>query len=134
MPGPVSQLGRGVCMCIHTGVGEKLLRCLGPISCPGKEMLQGVSCPDAWVPGRVGGVGEKFPGHLGPYLVALVATKGNAPCILHIIAHKSIAAGILQSLLDVRRLVTNHVNHQLGPLQLPQLLICRLHLRRKRQG
>lgn len=63
-----------------------------------------------------------------PYLVALVASKGNAAGILHIVTNKSIATSILQGLFDVRWLIANHINHQLCPLQLPEFLICRFYL------
>lgn len=62
------------------------------------------------------------------YLVALVASKGNAAGILHVVTDKGIATSILQGLFDVRWLIANHINHQLGPLQLPEFLICRFHL------
>ncbi|EGW02333.1 hypothetical protein I79_006436 [Cricetulus griseus] len=68
------------------------------------------------------------PGKRGPYLVALVTSKGNASGILHIVTNKGIATSILQSFFDVRWFISNHINYQLGPLQLPELLICRFYL------
>lgn len=63
-----------------------------------------------------------------PYFVALVASKGYAAGILHIVTDKGIATSILQGLFDVRWLIANHINHQLCPLQLPEFLICRFYL------
>lgn len=60
--------------------------------------------------------------------MTLVAAKGNAAGILHIVTHKGVATSILQGLFDVGWLIANYVNHQLGPLQFPELLICRFHL------
>lgn len=67
-------------------------------------------------------------GQGNPYLVALVASKGNAAGILHIVTDKGIATSVLQGLFDVRWLIANNIDHQLGPLQLPKFLICRFHL------
>lgn len=67
-------------------------------------------------------------GQGNPYLVTLVASKGNATSIFHIVTDKGIATSILQGLFDVGWLIANHINHQLGPLQFPELLICRFHL------
>jgi len=56
-------------------------------------------------------------------------SEGNAPGVLHVVADQRVAAGVLQGLLDVRGLVADHVDHQLGPAELPQLLVGGLHLR-----
>ena len=46
-----------------------------------------------------------------PYLVALVASKGNAAGIFHVVTDKGIATSILQGLFDMRWLIANHINH-----------------------
>lgn len=51
------------------------------------------------------------PGKKGPYLVALVSSKGNASGILHIVTNKGIATSILQSFFDMRWFIANHINH-----------------------
>lgn len=65
--------------------------------------------------------------------MALVASKGNATGILHVVTDKGIATSILQGLFDVRWLISNHINHELGPLKFPEFLICRFHLREEAQ-
>lgn len=65
------------------------------------------------------------------YLVSVGPSKCNPACVFHILTHQRVATGILQSLLDVRRLVTDHINHQLSPPKLAQLLIGRFHLQDK---
>lgn len=62
------------------------------------------------------------------YLVSVGSSEGDPAGILYIITDQGVATGVLQGLLDVGWLVSDHINHQLGSAQLPQLLICGLHL------
>lgn len=77
--------------------------------------------------GGFGGFQQGCRGRVA-HLVPLVPPEGDAPGVLHVVADQGVAAGVLQRLLDVGRLVADDVDDQLGPLQLPQLLIRRLHL------
>lgn len=67
------------------------------------------------------------------HLMPVRPSKGNPACILDILTHESISTGILQGFLNVRWLVADHVNHQLGPSQLPQFLICGFYLQGRNQ-
>ena len=60
------------------------------------------------------------------------SSEGDAPRVLHVVTHQRVAAGVLQGLLDVRRLVADHVDDQLGPTQLSELLVCGLLLQYRR--
>lgn len=55
-------------------------------------------------------------------------SEGDPAGILHVVADQRIATGVLQGLLDVWGFVADDVDHQLGPPELPQLLVCGLHL------
>lgn len=57
------------------------------------------------------------------HLVPVGAAEGDAARVLHVIADQGVAARVLQGLLDLGRLVANHVDHQLGSSQLSQFLV-----------
>lgn len=62
------------------------------------------------------------------YLVSVGPSEGDASSVLYVLTDQCVTTGVLQGLLNVRRLVADHIDHQLGSTQLTQLLICRLHL------
>lgn len=57
------------------------------------------------------------------YLVPVRSSESDPAGVLDVLAHERVPTGVLQSFLDLWRLVANDVDHQLGTAQLTQLLI-----------
>lgn len=62
------------------------------------------------------------------YLVPVRSSESDPASILDVLAHERVPAGVLQSFLDLWRLVADDVDHQFGAAQLTQLLVCRFDL------
>lgn len=48
------------------------------------------------------------------YLVPIRSTKSNPSGILYIVTNQGITTSVLESFLDLRRLISNHIYHQFG--------------------
>lgn len=62
------------------------------------------------------------------------ASERDPACVLHVLTHQGVSTRVLQRLLDLRRLVTNHVDDQLGAAELTELLIGGFNLPGVRGG
>lgn len=62
------------------------------------------------------------------------SSESDPAGVLYVLAHERVPAGVLQSFLDLWRLVANDVDHQLGTAQLAQLLVRGFDLTTRAQG
>lgn len=67
------------------------------------------------------------------YLVPVGSSKRDPASVLYILAHQRVPAGVLQSFLDLGRLVADDVDYQLGAAQLPELLVRGFDLTKTRR-
>lgn len=58
------------------------------------------------------------------------SSERDPASVLYVLTHERVPAGVLQSFLDLRRLVANDIDDELGTAQLTQLLVRRFDLKR----